>query len=509
MKKTGLYLTLMVAGLMIAGNMDAKIWRINNNPGKTPPAGIGFATLTEALRSPEVSKGVSASDLKNMDTLHIEGSTVPYGKNNSSVAITGKFDVDTIRRPVVIIGPGYLLGDNAETQHNKESAKFYSLFISKEAAGTVIAGLEQVASNMSAIAAYATTGVNPFYDEFVQSNMTTSNLYTAVNGGATVGLAQGRCWNLPNKYKLLVNADNVTITHCKLFYLELYNLNASNTQDQELKNITVTKCFFNPGMLTCRAGGINGQVTNLIISNCFFRNEGRCIYNNTGDSPPTYPTYGPVQATTFLAIDLRGKITSTTGNNNQYNTDLYYYYGLYSWPVIQPTIQNNTFYASFNIAAKSARIYNNLFFPTNLPSSEANSRNYYGLPVWAGTAEHTTSNNIIYNGLVWTSPSSSVKYGGMAPNEYSNTYSNQTAGNWFTNLSAATLDKSFVLPAGSPALDASNDATKQRGMYGGLSPYVLSGLYTIPAVWEITIPAYPSGEVPSTGFEVRVKVKSH
>jgi hypothetical protein len=95
-------------------------------------------------------------------------------------------------------------------------------------------------------------------------------------------------------------------------------------------------------------------------------------------------------------------------------------------------------------------------------------------------------------------------------NDGNNIYSNVTETSWFaSSTTLPALDKSFILGATSPARDGGGDETKQRGMFGGLSPYSLSGLYTIPAVWEISIPAYPSGEVPSTGFEVRVKVKSH
>jgi len=494
------YFFIFVAIVSIANIADANatIWRVNNNPGKSGTfevipgeVVIVFSNLTDALRSSDVQAG---------DTLHIEGSTIPYGKNNGSAT---SFDVDTVRKRLVIIGPGYLLSENAETQHNKESAKIYSLFISSAATGTVIAGLEQMPSNLSPTQLGGTPingvvyAVNPFYDEAVAGSYLTANSYAGVNSQGTLAAAQAMCWNQPNKYKILVNADNVTITHCKLYYLELYN-------DRALQNITITKCFFNPGIIACRAD--DKPVTNLIISNSFFRNDGKCAYSGLNDATTnaTVGVYGQVRATSFMAIDLRGKINSVGAVANE---DMYVYYNRYSWPVVTPTIQNNTFYNSFNISVKSARLSNNLFFPKQVPVSEANARLCYGLPVWAGTAEHTTSNNIIFNLSVWPTPSASVNYGGMYNND---SYSNIAETSWFTSSTTLpALDKSFIIGNSSPARSSDGVETKQRGMYGGLSPYALSGLYTIPAVWEITIPSYPSGEVPSTGFEVRVRVRSH
>jgi hypothetical protein len=293
----------------------------------------------------------------------------------------------------------------------------------------------------------------------------------------------------PESYKLRIEADSVVVTHCKLFYLDLFN------KERNLTNITITKSFFNPGLISVAGGN---TISNLIISNNFFRND----YN------PQYTTSYWISITSYyLVIDLR---EPKTGSGNPGGWRLAY--DFFGWPVVQPTIQNNTFYAYFNIAAKSARLYNNIFFPKQSSSSTY----FYGLPIWPVTAEHDAKNNIVSTASgMWTNPVAQTgtddyakNYGGML-NDANNTYSNITETSWFaSSTTLPALDKSFVLGAGSPAAVGGDD-TKQRGMFGGLSPYILSGLYTIPAVWEISIPAYPSGEVPSTGFEVRVKVKSH
>jgi hypothetical protein len=484
MKKTGLYLTLMAAGLMIAGNTDAKIWRVNNNPGKSGTFGsvVVFGDLTSALRS--LRKG-GDGNINKGDTIHIEGSVTPYGKTGQTATLC-----DTVYKRVVIIGPGYMLSDNSETQHNKESAKVRTLYIAKEAGGTVVAGIEQLRPTIVTTGA-ADTDLLPTTvgSEYKLATVRVST--TSVNTTVPAAL-----WgDNPNAYKLRIVADSVVVSHSKLYYVDLYN------KDRGLTNITVTKCIFNPGLIAV-AG--EKTVSNLIVSNNFFRNA--------------YDT-APINTNDWYHYPYRYLVLSffAPGVSNSGNTSLAVYTGL-TFPVVSPTIQNNTFYKECNLGVKSGRLYNNIFFYTT------NLYYVHGLPVWPGVAEHDARNNIIYNGAgntsYWGSPTLTFYpagseviyyncYGGML-NDGNNTYSNVAETSWFSSSTTLpALDKSFVLQSASPARDASNDDTKQRGMYGGLAPYVLSGLYTIPAVWEITIPSYPSGEVPSTGFEVRVKVKSH
>ncbi len=449
MKKIGLYLMILVAGLTITRNANAKIWRVNNNPGKS----CNFTTLTAALRSSQVSAG---------DTLHIEGSVTEYGKDAQTAA-----NCDTINKKLIIIGPGYLLSNNSETQHNKESAKVRTLYITQAASGTIIAGIEQVAP--ASLSGYSIGGTR-IYLNYAETRV-------------------AQIWgDNPAAYKIRIDADNITVSHSKLYYVDIYNTN------NNLSNITITKCLFNPGLI-----GVSGTktVTNLIISNNYFRND----YN-----PQYATTYWMSNINHYNVIDLKGPSITPAANPTSWIT----VWDAHPWPVVQPTIQNNTFYAYFNLAVKSARLYNNLFFP-----KQSESYKYlYGLPVWVGTAEHDAKNNIIYNGTMWSVPSAQIaggeyakSYGNMLSDGV-NSYNNLAETSWFvSSTSLPNLDKSFVLSSGSPAGDPTT--TSQRGMFGGLSPYVLSGLYTIPAVWSISIPSYPSGEVPSTGFEVQVKVKSH
>lgn len=92
--KTIPLLIIFCIGIVI--NANAKIWRVNNNVG----VDRDFVNLANANNSGSVMAG---------DTIMIEGSATKY----PNVDITKK---------LVIIGPGYFLADNPETQANLATA---------------------------------------------------------------------------------------------------------------------------------------------------------------------------------------------------------------------------------------------------------------------------------------------------------------------------------------------------------------------------------------------------
>jgi hypothetical protein len=152
-------------------------------------------------------------------------------------------------------------------------------------------------------------------------------------------------------------------------------------------------------------------------------------------------------------------------------------------------IANNTFYGGFRIttANTGTRVNNNVFFNVNGSSMNApSSPDQY--------------NRNLYN---------TGNFGGMITGQYNNIMPSQLAVlDWFSGSGgASTVDRYFTAKEGanSPIRDAAASAGEQLGMYGGMSPYVLSGMTNIPSVYEIVMPA----EVSSDGFDVTVKVKAH
>ena len=105
-------LLLAVLAVLLVNNIQAAIWRVNNNPG----INANFTSFTAA-------QNVAS----NGDTLYFEGSPVSYG------------DI-TITKPLVIIGPGYFLTENPQTQANPVSAQFGTVNFNAGSSGSILCG---------------------------------------------------------------------------------------------------------------------------------------------------------------------------------------------------------------------------------------------------------------------------------------------------------------------------------------------------------------------------------
>jgi len=112
MKKTILILSML---LLVTIQLNAKVWRLNNTG-----ADADFTTLQAAHNNSYVLAG---------DTLHLEASSGSYG------------DL-TATKPLVIIGAGYFLSENADMQANLNSSKTGLITFNAGSEGSIIAGCE-------------------------------------------------------------------------------------------------------------------------------------------------------------------------------------------------------------------------------------------------------------------------------------------------------------------------------------------------------------------------------
>jgi len=202
---------------MLAGGAQsvyAVTWRVNNNLGVSHD----FTSIQAA---------VDAAHATNGDTIHVEGSVTPY--DPSGVLITKR---------VVILGPGYHLTVNPETQHQKPSARVHNITFNTGSEGSVLAGIEQQEVFTNGIVLTPTAGA------------TVASIAVAVAN-----------WGGP---RLIIGASNITIVNCKLNWVEIRN-------DAELSNIDIRKSWFCPGIV--RTTGTE-EVLNLNLVNNFFRNDG-------------------------------------------------------------------------------------------------------------------------------------------------------------------------------------------------------------------------------------------
>jgi len=123
----------------------------------------------------------------------------------------------------------------------------------------------------------------------------------------------------------------------------------------------------------------------------------------------------------------------------------------------------------------------------------------------------TIQNNIIVyeSGLIQTNTGNSINNNILAidgTNANGNQYNivmSQVFEDYDGSLEFST-DGKWQLKAGSPAIEAGIDNV-DCGAFGGVIPYVLSGLPDLPHIYEATIPATADSEA---GLSVTVKVKS-
>jgi len=124
----------------------------------------------------------------------------------------------------------------------------------------------------------------------------------------------------------VVQADNISIISCKLFYV---GIDAS----QNRYGINIQKCFFNPGMIATTGSGA-GVVENLTVTNCFFRND-------------------------FATAPARAVINGVAGTPLNWRISHCTFYKNFGVTAINTTFANNAFFGTGTITANASNSYHN------------------------------------------------------------------------------------------------------------------------------------------------------
>ncbi|MBE0638127.1 MAG: hypothetical protein IH598_06395 [Bacteroidales bacterium] len=111
--KKRILITVAIAFFM-ATVSNANVWRVNNISG----SGAHFASINEANNSTMVQPG---------DTLYIEPSATVY-------------TLGTLTKPLTIIGNGYFLAENPETQANTNTSAIAGIYFQTGSSGSAIMG---------------------------------------------------------------------------------------------------------------------------------------------------------------------------------------------------------------------------------------------------------------------------------------------------------------------------------------------------------------------------------
>jgi hypothetical protein len=250
MKKTGKTLLALLMCLTFAQISQASKWRVNNG------------SVQAHFTQPQLA--VNSSSVVNGDTIYMEGSSVVY---NSFV----------VTKRLVIIGPGYYLGENDSTQANLNAASVSNINFTTGSKGSVMIGMT--------IPSYLTV-----QDTGILIKKCWWNQGTVQNCG--------NCVLIQNVFNMIsmASASNIVISN----------------------NLSIGTSMYGPN-LNCDATS-SAMITNNIIRG------GQYLYNCTlRNNIATGLTGGDIAATLFNCVSDHNIGASTqygTSNNNQQNVDM-------------------------------------------------------------------------------------------------------------------------------------------------------------------------------------------
>lgn len=174
---------------------------------------------------------------------------------------------------------------------------------------------------------------------------------------------------------------------------------------------------------------------------------------------------------------------------------------------------NNTV-MSIGINCNNIQINNNFIYSENDKSIQADPSS--SIEVWnnvlGGNVEIHNSlfyNNIMMDGtFTGTNSPANINHNIGDADQFGTLYGNQEYVDMttvFVDSGSVSTDGDWQLRNGSPAIGAGLNG-EDCGMFGGTTPYVLSGMPSIPAIYFFVAPSSASG---TQGLQVQIKAKSN
>lgn len=251
--KTTVALLFSLAFLAISLNAFPTVLRVNNTPGLNVP----YATLTAAYNA-----------AVNGDTIYMEGTTYDYGTLS-------------VYKRLVIIGTGYYLSQNPETQANVNPSSMGNLFFYAGSSGSMVMGLT-ITSTVNFMAALQDMRIKRNNIGYLYNNGGATNTYIEQNMFNTVnGQFNNSLFRNNYCYSGTLSSNNNTLfVHNNVFYA------VTCTMVQFRNNILFGPCSFSNSDIfnnVCSSTQVpagNGNQLNVNMENVFV-----CYSNCTAFSP--------------------------------------------------------------------------------------------------------------------------------------------------------------------------------------------------------------------------------
>ena len=253
---------------------------------------------------------------------------------------------------------------------------------------------------------------------------------------------------------IYIGANNITFSRNNVKTLTLGN-DASNYKSTQ--NVVVKQCKFQGGTIQIYGSIVGVFANNYQFLNNLFDDMGINMYHSV-------ESYGA-----FVNNNFSANLTS--------NSDVYFYYG--------NTATNVSFYNNiFGILLSTGGNYllsGANYIPTNF---------HYNVMVGNGVPENNST---------------------LTTNLVNQTATNLYAG-WNANPQALTSDARSILKLGSPAIlygrlspYAPASTATDAGAYGGVEPYITSGIPTGPYAYQILVPNVAAN---NSNIQITIKAKS-
>lgn len=155
-------------------------------------------------------------------------------------------------------------------------------------------------------------------------------------------------------------------------------------------------------------------------------------------------------------------------------------------------LSNNIIAYSINVASNSSAVVtNNIFNYANSGAGSISNSQLQNNIINRATTNYTFTNCVLNNNMA---NNTSLPAGNGNQNSI-------TMSTVFTNYTGIT-DGDFVLAAGSPALGTGYGGL-DMGVFSGSTPFVIALQPAIPAIYQLTAPAAPSGNTMNVTFSTR------
>lgn len=268
-----LHVLLLSFIFLCATAVSANVFRVNNNLATDKKQKI-YKTVIEAHSDAAVLAG---------DTLMIEGSGIVYA------------DI-TLTKRLVLIGPGYLLTQNPQTQANAAQAIMSNITIPAAAAGTILIGLT-FSSSYYAYAPYIQADNVIVMRCYLPNNIVfggkANNVQIIQNFFFNSGISNGYYADI---FSGLVLKNNIiqgaVIISSDINYQRTFDLVENNIF---LSGVTLTAKTFRSNIITNKTASVtitSSNIQNNLVTNTNITGNGFQVYDDTQlfvGSPGTSP----------------------------------------------------------------------------------------------------------------------------------------------------------------------------------------------------------------------------